>query len=335
MKQKKKNRIIFIVGPTGVGKTSLALELAERLSGEIISSDSMQGYRWMDVMSQKPTACQRERVPHHLVDFLDIREEYSAAKFAAEATRLIDDIIKRKRIPIIVGGSGLYVKALVDGLFPSPEKNTVLRRKLEKQAKLYGTGQLHDRLRSIDAKAASDIHPNDLRRIVRALEIFLLTGMPVSEHKKRTKGLKDKYDITIYGLTRPRAVLYERIDKRVDSMVVDGMVVEVAFIKEKGPGMTAKASLGYKEFCGYLDKKYSLEEAKELLKKNTRRLAKKQMTWFRADDRVKWIDVGSLSQEDAVESISTELRSSKARADAKFSPARKISLGFLASLFLP
>ena len=304
---KKKNKIIFIVGPTGVGKTSLALELAERFPGEIISSDSMQGYKCMDVMSQKPTVSQRERVPHHLVDFLDIREEYSAAKFAAKAARLIDEIIERKRTPIIVGGSGLYIKALVDGLFPSPEKNTALRRRLEEQARLYGTGQLHNRLRSIDAKAAAGIHPNDLRRVIRALEVFLLTGKPVSEHKKKTKGLKDKYDTTIYGLIRPRASLYERIGRRVDDMVADGLVPEVASIKEKGPSMTAKASLGYKEFCGYLDKKYSLEEAKELLKKNTRRLAKKQMTWFRADKRIKWIDIEGTPLKDAVELIITGL----------------------------
>lgn len=302
-----REKIIFIVGPTSVGKTAFSVRLAKKMSGEIISSDSMQAYRFMDIISQKPTDKERRAVSHYLLDILDPREEYSAAKFIKEASDCIEKIIVKDKIPIVVGGSGLYVKALIDGLFPAPKKETRLREGFEKEAVGHGAGSLHNRLKEVDPVAASKIHPNDTRRVIRALEVFHLTGRPISEHKKNTTGLKEIFDIHMYGLTKDRENLYRSIETRVDRMFEEGLADEVKLLKRKRPGITAKASLGYKEVLGYLNKEYSIEEAKELLKKNTRRFAKRQMTWFNADKRVKWIDIDKTSEEAALELISKEV----------------------------
>ncbi|MBL7069392.1 MAG: tRNA (adenosine(37)-N6)-dimethylallyltransferase MiaA [Candidatus Omnitrophica bacterium] len=304
----KRERVIFIIGPTGVGKTAFAVELAKRLKGEIISADSMQAYRFMDIMSQKPTPGERKAVLHHLVDFLDIDDEYSAAEFIKRADPLIDKIIKKNKRPLVVGGSGLYIKALVDGLFPAPEKDTAFRKRLQKEARSSGTKKLHDRLKIIDPEASSKIHHNDLRRIIRALEIFHLTGTPISAHKGMTKGIKDSYAVRLYGLIMPRPMLYERIEKRADEMLEAGLVEEVKLIRRRDPSMTASSSLGYKEILGYLDKRYSLDCARELLKKNTKHLAKKQLSWFKADNRIRWIDLKEISQENAIRLIVTECK---------------------------
>jgi tRNA dimethylallyltransferase len=304
----KKSKIVFIVGPTSVGKTAFSIRLAKRLSAEIISSDSMQAYRYMDIISQKPTPRERRSVPHYLIDILYPKEEYSAADFIKKAAVSIDKIIKRKKMPIVVGGSGLYVKALVDGLFKAPKKDSQLRKKLEKEADRWGSESLHKRLAEIDCETASKIHPNDLRRIIRALEVFYLTGVPISEHKKKTAGIKEAFDIHIYGLIRNRKNLYRRIEKRVDKMFKENLVKEIRAIEKKRPSITARASLGYKEIMGYLKKEYGLEEARELLKKNTRRFAKKQMTWFNADERIKWIDIDRIKEDEALEFIIEDLK---------------------------
>ncbi|MEE8359527.1 MAG: tRNA (adenosine(37)-N6)-dimethylallyltransferase MiaA [Candidatus Omnitrophota bacterium] len=302
-----KEKIIFIVGPTSVGKTAFSVRLAKNISGEIISSDSMQAYRYMDIISQKPTEKERRAVPHYLIDILDPREEYSAAKFIKEASGCIEKIIAKDKMPLVVGGSGLYVKALIDGLFPAPKKEVRLRDGFKKEAAECGVVSLHNRLKEVDPVAASNIHPNDTRRVIRALEVFHLTGKPISEHKKNTKGIKDLFCIHIYGLTKDRKSLYRNIETRVDRMFEEGLVDEVELLKRKRPGITAGASLGYKEVLGYLNKEYSIEEARELLKKNTRRLAKKQMTWFNADKRIQWIEIDKISEETALEFISKEV----------------------------
>ncbi len=306
--------VLFIVGPTGVGKTSLSVSLAGRANGEIISADSMQAYKGMDIISQQPDERACERIPHHLINRLEPAEEYSAARFVKEAAPVIREIIKRGRFPIVVGGSGLYVKALVDGLFPSPAKDVKLREGLAREAEEAGPGALHDRLRSVDPAAASAIHPRDTRRIIRALEVFYLTGVPVSEHKKKTKGLKDSMDVRQYGLTMPREALYKRINERVEKMFGDGLVEEVRRLREMEPGMTARASLGYKEVLGYIEGSHSLDEARELLKRNTRRFARRQYTWFNADKRIEWIDLGAASLDEAVNRIASSafLRCKKA-----------------------
>jgi len=303
-----KTSVIVVVGPTGVGKTAFSINLAERISGEIISADSMQAYRSMDIMSQKPTPGERGAVTHHLVDILDPREEYSAALFAEKASACINKIIERRKVPVVVGGSGLYVKALIDGLFPSPKKDAPLRDELASLAKERGPAHLYKELEKVDPEAAGRIHQNDLRRVIRAIEVFRSTGTPISEHKKRTKGIGEDFGTRIYGLIRPRENLYRRIDERVDKMFNDGLVGEVRSLKEKQPSATARASVGYKEILGYLNMEYSLKEAAGLLKKNTRRLAKKQLTWFRADKRIRWIDLGRFPEDEGIEKVIRETK---------------------------
>lgn len=306
---KQKGKVIFIVGPTSVGKTEFAIELAERIRGVIISSDSMQGYRHMDIISQKPTPEQRARIPHHLIDIMNINEEYSAAEFSRRAAVIINKTINIKKVPIVVGGSGLYIKALIDGLFPSPKKDINFRKNLELMAKdKRGRQFLHDRLKKIDPESASKIHPHDLRRIIRALEVFHLTGMPVSEHKRKTRGLNGDYNLYIYGLIRTRETIYKRIEDRVDSMFKAGLVREVDFIRKRNPSITASFSLGYKEVLGFLNKEYSLEDARGLLIKNTRHLAKKQLTWFKADRRIRWIDLEEMAQGKALRIVIKDLK---------------------------
>jgi len=299
-------KVVFIVGPTGVGKTAFSVELAKRLGAEIISADSMQAYRFLDITSQKPTPAERKAIPHHLIDFLDITEEYSAAEFIKKAKPIIEEIIKKDSTPLVVGGSGLYIKALIDGLFPAPDKDIVFRRELGKEAQGHGTQKLYNRLKAVDPAASSKIHPNDLRRIIRALEVFHLTGAPISAHKKMTRGITDNYALRCYGLIRPRRILYERIEKRVDSMLEAGIVKEIKRIRSRDPSITAKSSLGFKEILGYLDKKYSLDDANRLLKKNTKHLAKKQLTWFKRDSRIRWIDLEEMPREDAFRLILKE-----------------------------
>jgi len=298
-----KKRVIFIVGPTAVGKTAFAIRLAGEISGEIVSADSMQAYRRIDIMSQRPTAEELKKAPHHLVGILDVKEEYSAADFALRAREAICGIIERGASPIVTGGSGLYVKALADGLFPSPKKDPAFRDALERRAGEFGTRKLHEDLKGIDPGSAGKIHPNDKRRLIRALEIFHLTGATKTEHIDKTEGIKRRYEIKTYALTRPRDILNKRIDERVDAMFAGGLVDEVARARMAGPGMTAEAALGYKEVAGYLDDIYPLDEAKALLKKNTRRFAKRQMTWLRADKRAILVDIEALGVDAAFECV--------------------------------
>lgn len=305
---KKQEKVVFIVGPTCVGKTGLAISLAKKINGEIISSDSMQAYRKMDVISQKPTKKERRAIQHHLVGFLDPSEEYSAAEFINKATSLIKRILAKRKIPIVVGGSGLYVKALIDGLFPAPKKDARLRKTLEADAEKNGAIVLYEELKRVDPETASKIHPNDLRRIIRALEIYRLTGVNVSDHKKSTVGIKSLFAIEMFGLTMAKKTLHGRIEERTDKMFSDGIVEEVRALRKASPSITAKAALGYKEVEGYLDGSYSLEEAIELLKKSTMRLTKKQMTWFRADKRIKWIDLDKATENKVLEFIEREVK---------------------------
>jgi len=284
-----KKKVIFIVGPTAAGKTAFAVKLAQKMNGEIISADSMQAYRDMDIASQKPTALEQKRVKHHLISFLNPEDEYSAAAFQGMARKTIKDIIKRGKTPIVVGGSGLYVKALADGIFPSRGKSEKIRSRLGRLAERKGPLFLHRRLERIDPLSAATIHPNDLKRVMRALEIYALEKKTKTSLKKETKGIKDEYDIKIFGLTAERKKLYGMIERRVDLMFKKGLTREVRKLLRRKLGVTARQALGIKEVGGYLNKTYSLEEAKERLKKNTRRFAKRQLTWFRADKRITWL----------------------------------------------
>lgn len=302
------NRIIFIVGPTAIGKTSLAANLARRINAEIISADSMQIYKGMKVLSQAPSVKEKRKARHHLVELLDPRKEYSVAVFIEKATGVINSIIKRGKIPMIVGGSGLYIKGLIDGLFPSPEADLKFRARMAKFAEKYSCKKLYAKLAYIDPMAAKKIHPNDLRRVVRALEIYHSTGKTMTELKASTKGIKDRYAIKMFGLIRPREEMYSQIDTRVDKMFGDKVIAEVKRLKRKRLSKTAKAVLGFTEISDYLHGRCSLDEARERLKMNTRRFAKRQMTWFRANDKIKWFDMNKSSAKDIIKKIAEELK---------------------------
>lgn len=286
-----KKQIIFLVGPTGVGKTNVAIELAKRLNAEIISCDSMQVYRHMNILTNCPPKAIRRIIPYHLVNIIDPSEEYSAADFRRNAMGLVKEIHSRKKIPLIVGGTGLYVRALIDGLFDSPKADKELRAKLLLKEENCGSGTLYKELKTVDPDAALKIHPNDLRRIVRALEVFYQTKIPISKLRKETKGLGFEYDIYIFGLRLPLEQLYARIDKRLDEMFKADVVNEVKALAVQPLGRTAIFALGFKELKGYLDGDYSLQETKDLIRHNTYGYAKRQLTWFKADRRIKWLNV--------------------------------------------
>lgn len=276
-----KKKLIFIVGPTASGKTELALKLAKKIKGEIISADSMQVYKGMDILTAKPSQILRKKIPHYLIDIISPQKDFSAADFKKRALKAIKKIHLKKKIPIIVGGTGLYVRVLVDGLFEAPQADLKMRRRLEKLALDRGTSYLYNELLKVDPAAASKIHPNDLRRIIRALEVYQKTNQPITKLQSKTKGLRDKYQIKIFGLDIPRAVLYQRINKRVEEMFERGAVDEVQKLASLKLSQSAQQALGIKEIKGFLEEKYSLEEAKRLLKRNTRHYAKRQLTWFK------------------------------------------------------
>ncbi|MDD5136241.1 MAG: tRNA (adenosine(37)-N6)-dimethylallyltransferase MiaA [Candidatus Omnitrophica bacterium] len=291
---KGREKIVFIVGPTAIGKTGLAVKLAKRIGGEIISADSMQVYKGMRILSQSPTSAERRMARHHLVELLDPRKEYSVAAFIKEASRLISSITARGKVPIVAGGSGLYIKGLIEGIFPSPKADLKFRKKMNRFAEKYGSRRLHSKLAKIDPASAGMIHPNDIRRIVRALEIQHTSGKTMTELKASTHGLKEKYDIRIFGLVRPRDQIYSQIDMRADRMFDGRVIEEVKALRRKRLSRTAGAVLGFREICGYLDGRYDLDAAKTELKINTRRFAKRQLTWFRADKRIKWFDLSRM-----------------------------------------
>lgn len=298
-----KKKVIFIVGSTAIGKTALAIKLADKIKGEIISADSMQAYRGMDVLSQKPTKIQRRRVPHHLVGFLNPRNEYSAAEFSKKAKKTIKTITKKGRIPIVVGGSGLYVRALIDGIFPSKGKSEKIRRKLETLAEKNGPQALHKKLKKIDSASARKIHPHDLKRIIRALEIYEIENKTKTSLQKKAKGIKAKYDVMIFGLTMERDKLYERINKRVDLMFRKGVVREVKNFLGQDLSITSRQALGIRQIEGYLSKLYGIDRAKDLLKRDTRRFAKRQLTWFRPDKGITWLDIDKMDEAEAIGAI--------------------------------
>lgn len=303
-----KGTVLFIVGPTAVGKTALALKLARKIKAEIISCDSMQIYKGMGILSQSPRKSEVKKVRYHLIRFLSPAKEYSAGSFRKIATLLIDDIIARKNIPIIVGGTGLYVKGLVDGLFPTPRSDPKFRLKMYDYAERYGSKRLYKKLERIDPASAGAIHPNNVRRVVRALEICHSTGKTMTELKAGTKGIADKYNVKMFGLTLPREKIYSDINDRVDSMFKEGLVGEVKRLSGKRLSKTAKAALGFKEISGFLKGEIDLVTAKDLMKQNTRRYAKRQFTWFRADSRIKWFDVEKINSTGIINKITKEIK---------------------------
>lgn len=298
--------MIFVLGPTASGKTGLACELALDLGGEVISCDSMQVYRGMSTLTQAPPEQLTAKVRHHLVGFLDPVEEYSAARFAKDAERIAKKLISRGSKAVFAGGTGLYVKAFIDGIFDAPGRSEGLRRKLRCQAERHGKSFLYERLKVVDPHTAGRLHPNDLKRVIRALEIYELSGKTKYELSLDQQRRRDG-NFRMFALDMPREELYERIESRVDEMIASGAIEELKRLRKNGLGPTAAKALGVEELGAYLDGDLSLPEAAELLKKNTRNYAKRQLTWFKGDRRIEWIDSSS-GPHRAVEEILTILR---------------------------
>lgn len=279
--------VLVICGPTGVGKSEAGLILAEKTGGEIISADAFQFYRGLDLGTAKPTASERKRIPHHLIDCLSPKEKADAHWYAEKVRSLISEIIGRKKVPILVGGSGLYLRAVLDGFFEVPDQAAVL----EARKQLHGVGpeELLSQLKRVDPEAAALIHPNDTYRLGRALEVYLATGKPISALRRQTT--RFAYPFRFFGVYRNREELYRRIDRRVEEIFVAGFLAEVKALRELYDfALPVFEAIGYRETAAYLSGEISLPEAKKLIKQKTRNYAKRQMTWFRKEKRILWLD---------------------------------------------
>lgn len=288
----KKKPLIILTGPTAVGKTAASIGLAKAIGGEIISADSMQVYRYMDIGSAKIMSEEMNGVCHHLIDVLEPEEEFNVAVFQKMAKEAMQGIYERRHIPIVVGGTGFYIQALLYDIdFEKGEENTDYREELEAYAKDHGAQALHDRLREVDPKSADAIHANNVKRVIRALEYYHETGTQISEHNEAEREKESPYQFAYFVLNDVRSHLYERIDHRVDLMMEQGLLDEVTALKNRGctREMVSMQGLGYKEILDYLDGKDTLEEAVTILKRDTRHFAKRQLTWFRRERDVRWI----------------------------------------------
>lgn len=287
------NQLIVVAGPTASGKTSLSIQLAKQLNTEIISADSMQIYRYMDVGSAKPTAEEMDGVVHHLIDEVSPFEEFSVKQYTDLAKKAIEEIQSKGKIPIIVGGTGLFINSVIDNIaFSETENDENIRRELNQYAKKNGNQALHKILEEIDYDSAEKIHYNDVKRTVRAIEVFRTTGVPMSEHIRRSKMLPSPYDLFYIGLTMDRTVLYEKINQRVDRMMENGLLEEVKKLLSMGldDSYQSMQGIGYKELIWFLQDRMPLEKAIEMIKQESRRYAKRQLTWFKRDKRIQWFD---------------------------------------------
>lgn len=288
----KKPKILVVVGPTASGKTALGVALAKRLGGEIISADSMQIYKHMNIGTAKVSLDEMQGVPHHLIDCVSPDEEFSVAKYKAAALEAIEAILSRGKLPIIIGGTGLYINSLsLPWDFQKKDSDEKIRWRLTAEAEVLGNKALYERLKSVDPVTAEIVHPNNLNRLIRALEIYELTGKPKSDFDEETKKHSVPYDYIILGLDWDRETLYERINRRVDRMIEDGLIEETKMLIERGYdwNLTAMKAIGYKELKAYLEGESSLAEAVTILKRDSRHYAKRQMTWFRKDKRIQWL----------------------------------------------
>ncbi|NNG01831.1 MAG: tRNA (adenosine(37)-N6)-dimethylallyltransferase MiaA [Desulfobacteraceae bacterium] len=294
----RKPPIIVICGPTGIGKTAFAISLAGMFNSEIVGADSMQVYRQMNIGTAKPTAEERTRVMHHLIDVVDPDENFDAEHYAQLAGRTIAQLHGRNIVPFVVGGTGLYIKSLINGLFDARPADTGVRRRLKSLAETDGNHSLYQRLQRVDPAAAEKIHVNDTYRLIRALEIHEITGKPISDFH-RSHGFKEaRFRALKIGLHMDRQLMYERINRRVEIMIDDGFIDEVRQLLAKGYAAELKSmqSLGYRQIAAHLAGRVDLAEATRLMKRDTRRYAKRQMTWFRGDEEVNWMapdDIGT------------------------------------------
>ena len=293
-----KKPLVVLTGPTAVGKTKLSIDLAKALGGEIISADSMQVYKHMDIGSAKITEKEMDGVPHHLIDVLSPFEEFHIVRFQELAKKAVEDIYSRGRIPVFVGGTGFYIQAVTKDIdFTEGEEDKEYREELSRLAAEKGDEFLHEMLRNIDPKSAEEIHANNVKRVIRALEFYKENGFPISQHNEEQKQNETPYNLAYFVLNAPRELLYERIDRRVDEMMENGLMEEVQKLKDMGcrRDMTSMQGLGYKEILSFLEGEVPLEEAVRILKRDTRHFAKRQLTWFRRESDVIWVDKDKFS----------------------------------------
>lgn len=296
-----KRPLIILAGPTAVGKTAASIRLAKAIGAEIISADSMQVYRHMDIGSAKIRQEEMEGVPHYLIDVLEPEEEFNVVRFQQMAKAAAEEIYAKGKIPLVAGGTGFYIQALLYDIdFTENDGDTSYRRSLEKTSEEKGGEYLHAMLREADPKAAEEIHPHNIKRMIRALEFHHQTGGKISEHNEAEREKSSPYDFAYFVLTDERSRLYERIDRRVDKMMEEGLLEEVRYLKERGVkrGSTAMQGLGYKELYAYLDGECTLEEAVCIIKRDTRHFAKRQLTWFKRERDVIWADKSVIGQSD-------------------------------------
>lgn len=297
-----KQPLIVLTGPTAVGKTSLSISLAKAVNGEIISADSMQVYRGMDIGSAKIREDEMAGVPHHLIDVLDPTEDFNIVLFQKLAKESMTGIYERGHVPILTGGTGFYIQAVTRDIdFTQAEQEDDYRRQLEALAAEKGAHELHEMLRKVDPESAEAIHENNVKRVIRALEFYHQNGTPISRHNEEQHLQESPYRLSYFVLNMPRELLYERIDQRVDQMLKAGLVDEVKRLKAAGckKGMTSMQGLGYKEILAYLDGECSYEEAVRVLKRDTRHFAKRQLTWFRREKDVTWINKEEFAYDEA------------------------------------
>ena len=288
-----KKPLVVLTGPTAVGKTKLSISLAKALNGEIISADSMQVYKYMDIGSAKITEKEMDGVPHHLIDVLSPFEEFHIVRFQELAKKAMEDIYNRGKTPVFVGGTGFYIQAITKDIdFTEGEEDKQYREELSRLAAEKGNEFLHEMLREVDKKSAEEIHANNVKRVIRALEFYKENGFPISQHNEEQKQNETPYNLAYFVLNAPRELLYERIDRRVDEMMESGLVEEVQKLKDMGcrREMTSMQGLGYKEILSFLDGEIPLDEAVRILKRDTRHFAKRQLTWFRRESNVVWVD---------------------------------------------
>lgn len=309
-----KEKLIILAGPTASGKTSLSIDLAKRLNGEIISADSMQVYKYMDVGTAKISGGEMCGIKHHLIDVLDPKEDFNIVKFQNMVKTVIKEITKRGHLPIIVGGTGFYIQSIIYDIdFDNEEDNTSIREELEREYESLGADYMYERLKKIDSISAQNIHKNNKKRIIRAIEYFMINNAPISSHNETQRNKISPYDFRFFVLNPPRNILYKRINQRVDIMVEKGLLKEVKSLKQMGLSKhnISMQGIGYKEIIEYLEGDVSLETAIENIKQNTRHMAKRQVTWFKREKDVIYIDPYSFENNEKIvdymiEKINTE-----------------------------
>lgn len=308
--------LLVLCGPTGTGKSEVAVELAQLVDGEVVSADSMMVYRGLDLGTAKPTLAQRGGVPHHLIDVVEPTEDYHVARYQREARAAIDDVLARSKTPLLVGGTGYYIRAVIDEVVFTDTAPAApdLRAELMEQARIAGPESVHARLAELDPASAARIHPNNLKRVVRALEIVLQTGAPVPPNRIPGES-GSRHTLRILGLTRERTLLYRRLDERIDAMLAAGFVDEVRGLRARGVGRqhTSQQALGYRHLHATLEGECDFAEAVRTWKRDTRHYARRQWTWFRGDARVEWLDVDAFASRRALaEELAARIRQANA-----------------------